>query len=248
MRLHHWWWLLLFSGSLYLTSLLQPGGRKISECYIPVSHLTGKGNSHRPTNVIQFHTKPRGWITKAQTGKRLIRMDSGISYIDTHIGNGRMAQKGDKVQVHYSLAGEDRRVVLDTRNFGFEPSIFYIGDGTVIPGLEQGVIGMAEGGNRTLRIPPELGYLEHELPDGLLDKMKPIFMAVTLKSIGNPYLRMQIKERKREVLQENKDFWMAYFKEHEYIEDDYRRHGFFQERRKKLPQEKRGSKMMNTTH
>jgi len=98
---------------------------------------------------------------------------------------------------------------LDTRNFGFEPSIFYIGDGTVIPGLEQGVIGMAEGGNRTLRIPPELGYQKHELPDGimdnstikimefvlysffdrlltlgLVDKMKPIFMAVTLKSLG----------------------------------------------------------------
>mmetsp|Transcript_30255 Transcript_30255/g.49315 ORF Transcript_30255/g.49315 Transcript_30255/m.49315 type:complete len:176 (-) Transcript_30255:281-808(-) len=174
-------------------------------------------------------------------------MDSGISYIDTHIGNGRIAQEGDKVQVHYSLAGEDRRVVLDTRNFGFEPSIFYIGDGTVIPGLEQGVIGMAEGGNRTLRIPPELGYQKHELPDGLVDKMKPIFMAVTLKSLGNPYLQMQIRERKREVLQENKEFWAAYFKEHEYIEDDYVRHGFFQESRKKLLREKKGSRMMNTT-
>mmetsp|Transcript_886 Transcript_886/g.1373 ORF Transcript_886/g.1373 Transcript_886/m.1373 type:complete len:81 (+) Transcript_886:878-1120(+) len=65
--------------------------------------------------------------------------------------------------------------------------------------------------------------------------------------LGNPYLQMQIRERKREVLQENKEFWAAYFKEHEYIEDDYVRHGFFQESRKKLLREKKGSRMMNTT-
>jgi len=89
---------------------------------------------------------------------------------------------------------------------------------------------MAEEGNRTLLIPPELGYMNHyDSSRGLVDETKSILMAVTLKSIGNPYLRKQIQIRKAEVLEENRKFLEQYYQDNEYVEDEYARHGFFVE-------------------
>ena len=39
---------------------------------------------------------------------------------------------------------------------------FELGRGVVIPGIEQGVVGMAEGGVRQLVVPPSVGYPESD--------------------------------------------------------------------------------------
>jgi peptidylprolyl isomerase len=66
------------------------------------------------------------------------------------------AQSGDKVKVHYTGKFEDD-TVFDTSK-DKEPLEFMIGSGEVIPGFEKSVIGMEEGEEKTIIIPPEEAY------------------------------------------------------------------------------------------
>ena len=72
-------------------------------------------------------------------------------------GDGKMAEAGTRVSVHYEGRLEDGEVFDASRPRG-EPFAFTIGAGQVISGWEQGVTGMKIGETRRLTIPPELGY------------------------------------------------------------------------------------------
>jgi FKBP-type peptidyl-prolyl cis-trans isomerase 2 len=86
------------------------------------------------------------------------------------------AKTGDKVQVHYTGKLKDN-TIFDTSQ-DREPLEFVIGSGQLIPGFEQGVVGMSENESRVITIPAEDAYGPHrdemviavpreELPDGL---------------------------------------------------------------------------------
>lgn len=78
---------------------------------------------------------------------------------DISVGDGKEAQKGDTVSVHYTgtlLNGEQ----FDSSYDRGEPFSFTIGEGGVIQGWEQGIPGMKVGGKRKLTIPADLGYGE----------------------------------------------------------------------------------------
>jgi peptidylprolyl isomerase len=68
----------------------------------------------------------------------------------------RTAEEGDTVQVHYTGTLEDG-TVFDT-SVGREPLQFTLGAGQMIPGFEQGVLGMKLGESKTITIPPEQAY------------------------------------------------------------------------------------------
>lgn len=69
------------------------------------------------------------------------------------------AKEGDTVRVHYTGKLEDG-TVLDTSSER-APMEFTIGEGEIIPGFEQAVIGMEPGETKTARIPPEKAYGPH---------------------------------------------------------------------------------------
>lgn len=73
------------------------------------------------------------------------------------------AQSGDTVSVHYSGKLSDG-TVFDSSE-GREPLTFTVGSGQVIPGFEEGVIGMAPGDKRTVDIPSDQAYGAYQ--DGL---------------------------------------------------------------------------------
>jgi len=76
---------------------------------------------------------------------------------DVILGEGKGAEVGDTVVVHY-VGALQNGVQFDNSNVRGEPFSFTLGEGRVIPGWEQGVIGMKQGGERVLVIPSEMAY------------------------------------------------------------------------------------------
>ena len=75
---------------------------------------------------------------------------------DEAAGTGAEAQAGDTVSVHYTGKFENG-TVFDT-SVGRAPISFVLGTGAVIPGWDQGLLGMKAGGKRLLIIPPSFAY------------------------------------------------------------------------------------------
>ncbi len=83
---------------------------------------------------------------------------------DHKIGTGAEAVAGRTVAVHYTgwlfdaAAADNKGKKFDSSRDRGDPFRFPLGAGRVIAGWDQGVAGMKVGGQRTLVIPPELGY------------------------------------------------------------------------------------------
>ena len=90
-----------------------------------------------------------------------VTTSSGLQYIDTMIGSGAVATKGQKVTVHYTgwLYNNDTQGgKFDSSKDRNDPFVFSLGAGMVIKGWDEGVAGMQVGGARTLIISAALGY------------------------------------------------------------------------------------------
>ena len=86
---------------------------------------------------------------------------SGLQYEDTVIGEGAQATTGQDVVVHYTgWIWQDgvQGAKFDSSRDRNDPFEFSLGAGMVIQGWDEGVAGMKVGGQRTLIIPPQLGY------------------------------------------------------------------------------------------
>jgi FKBP-type peptidyl-prolyl cis-trans isomerase FkpA len=83
---------------------------------------------------------------------------------DGTVGGGAEAVPGRMVTVHYTgwlydqAKTDHKGRKFDSSRDHNEPFTFRLGGGEVIPGWDQGVAGMRVGGQRTLTIPPQLGY------------------------------------------------------------------------------------------
>jgi len=64
--------------------------------------------------------------------------------------------KGDNIKVHYTGRLDDNSV-FDTSD-GRDPLEFTVGAGMMIPGFDAGVVGMALGEKKTIKIPCEQAY------------------------------------------------------------------------------------------
>jgi FKBP-type peptidyl-prolyl cis-trans isomerase len=90
-------------------------------------------------------------------GKTPVKFPDGVEWIDLRVGEGPAATNGSTVRVHYTgwLASGKK---FDSSRDGGQPFDVTIGAGKVIPGWEEGLLGMKVGGRRKLIIPPSLGY------------------------------------------------------------------------------------------
>jgi FKBP-type peptidyl-prolyl cis-trans isomerase FkpA len=85
---------------------------------------------------------------------------------DVKQGTGAEAVTGKAVVVHYTgwlyddAAADGKGSKFDSSRDRNTPFGFFLGAGRVIKGWDEGVAGMKVGGQRTLLIPPQMGYGE----------------------------------------------------------------------------------------
>ncbi|OJH34797.1 FKBP-type peptidyl-prolyl cis-trans isomerase [Cystobacter ferrugineus] len=86
------------------------------------------------------------------------RSESGLYTQDQVVGTGLEATNGRLLQVNYSGWLPDGSL-FDT-SLGRSPFSFTLGQGRVIRGWDEGLVGMKVGGKRRLVIPSDLAYGE----------------------------------------------------------------------------------------
>lgn len=87
---------------------------------------------------------------------------SELQITDTLIGEGRETVRGALLLAQYEGFLEDGTKFDSSLDRG-RPFQFVFGTGRVIKGWDQGLIGMKEGGKRTLFVPAHLAYGERQV-------------------------------------------------------------------------------------
>jgi peptidylprolyl isomerase len=98
-------------------------------------------------------------------------------------GKGPGAKRGDTVVVHYVGTNFSNGKEFDASWDRGAPFPVQLGQGSVIPGWERGLIGIKKGGRRMLTIPPELAYGAQGYPPDIPPNETLIFVidAIAIK-------------------------------------------------------------------
>lgn len=91
-------------------------------------------------------------------------------------GVGAVAKNGDKVTVQYVGINYKSGKEFDSSWDRNEPFTFTLGAGEVIPGWDQGLVGMKVNGRREMVIPPDLAYGSTGQPPKIPPNETLIFM------------------------------------------------------------------------
>lgn len=108
------------------------------------------------------------------------------SQTDIIVGTGATAAAGNRVTVSYTgWLYDSTQSSGKGRQFDSNPSFsFFLGTGAVIPGWDQGVVGMRVGGQRRLIIPPELAYGSSGSSNGVIPPNATLLFEITLLAVG----------------------------------------------------------------
>ena len=110
-----------------------------------------------------FISKPSSQVQESQ----IKTMENGLKIEDIKIGSGAEAKAGNSITVNY-LGTLVNGTKFDSSYDRGQPFLFLLGGGgQVIPGWDQGLIGMKVGGKRKLIIPPTLAYGEKGVPGAI---------------------------------------------------------------------------------
>lgn len=86
-----------------------------------------------------------------------VKTISGLTYLVTQKGTGRLPKAGETVLVHYTGLLTDGTKFDSSRDRG-EPIDFPLGQGRVIKGWDEGIAKLRIGDQAILVIPPSIGY------------------------------------------------------------------------------------------
>ena len=119
---------------------------------------------------------------------------SNLIITDIEIGEGRTATKGSEVAVHYTgwlfATNVETKNICDAKGKEFDSSLkrgmpfeTALGQGMVISGWEEGLIGMKEDGKRCLVIPPSMGYGNRAVGNGIIPANSTLIFEIILLGV-----------------------------------------------------------------
>lgn len=129
--------------------------------------------------------------TAAGAGAAATPVVTELVKVDAAVGTGAPIASGQRAIVHYTGwlysadAPDNKGKQFDSSRDRGQPFDFVVGDGTVIKGWDEGVVGMQVGGRRRLVIPAALGYG----PEGARDVIPPnatLLFEIELLAIETP--------------------------------------------------------------
>lgn len=95
---------------------------------------------------------------KPKIGKPSGKPPAKLTVVDIVKGTGAAAQNGDTLTVDYAGTSWSTGKEFDASWKSGQPFPVTLGQGSVIQGWEQGLLGIKQGGRRLLVIPPDQGY------------------------------------------------------------------------------------------
>ena len=114
-------------------------------------------------------------VTACNNDSGVQTLESGLKYQDELPGEGRTAQNGDLVSIHFmgwiiqdstnvysdwSADSSRKPNVIGDSYIRNQPVKFVLGESAFIKGTDEGILGMKAGGKRTIIIPSQLAYGE----------------------------------------------------------------------------------------
>jgi FKBP-type peptidyl-prolyl cis-trans isomerase 2 len=116
------------------------------------------------------------------------------------------AKEGDTVVVHYTGKLADGCIFDTSRNA--DPLRFTMGEGRMIPGFEEAIIGMSPGESKTVEMPPEKAYGKYredllltikrsDLPEDIVPELG---MDLEICAVNGRMVPVQITDMDEEVV------------------------------------------------
>lgn len=115
------------------------------------TQATSEATTEKSGGDTNLNAKPKVTVPDGPAPKKL-------EEVEIVEGDGAEAKSGDEVTVQYVGVGYDSKEEFDSSWSRNEPFSFNLGAGEVIPGWDQGIVGMKVGGRRELTIPASLAY------------------------------------------------------------------------------------------
>ena len=108
-----------------------------------------------------------------------LETENGARYRDLVTGSGMAAEPGDVATMHFvgrlNQNGSPETEIYNSRRDG-RPVSFVIGTDRVMPGWNEGIVGMKPGGRRLLMLPPALAYGDRAVADVIPANASLIFV------------------------------------------------------------------------
>jgi peptidylprolyl isomerase len=147
-------------GGATKTAQIPSGGGSTTSASTPATTATtAKPTLGKPTPEILALAKAAGTDTKKKPkiGKPKGKPPANLVIVDIVPGKGPAAKAGDTLTVDYAGTSWSTGKEFDA-SWGKQPFPVTLGQGQVIQGWDEGLVGMKPGGRRMLVIPGDLAY------------------------------------------------------------------------------------------